>query len=211
MNLEPDTLLWAYANGIFPMGREDGPVEWYRPDPRAILPLENLRVSHSLARTLRQKRYEIRLNTAFAAVIRACAAPAPDREETWITPEIIVAYERLHHLGYAHSVEAWATRESQNGCRLVGGLYGVALAGLFAGESMFSHQRDASKAALFYLVQHLRQRGFVLLDVQFLTPHLARMGAIEISAAAYQRRLAEALRVEAWFAESVGGFEEEER
>jgi leucyl/phenylalanyl-tRNA--protein transferase len=199
MNLEPDTLLWAYANGIFPMGSDDGSVEWYRPDPRAILPLENLRLSRSLARTIRQNRYQIRLNTAFAAVIRACAAPAPDREETWITPEIIVAYERLHNLGYAHSVEVWAAWDNEKGGRLVGGLYGVALGGLFAGESMFSHERDASKVALYYLIQLLRQRGFVLLDVQFLTPHLTRMGAIEISAAAYQRRLARALRVEAVF------------
>lgn len=193
MELDPNTLLWAYANGIFPMGHQDGSIEWYRPDPRAILPLQNLHVSRSLARTIRQQRFEIRYNSDFAAVIRACAEPLPGRGGTWITPKIIAAYERLHHLGHAHSVEAW-----RDG-RLVGGLYGVTLRGLFAGESMFSRERDASKVALYYLVQRLRERGFVLLDVQFLTTHLQRMGAIKISAATYQRRLERALGVEAWF------------
>ncbi len=193
MELDPNTLLWAYANGIFPMGRMDGSIEWYRPNPRAILPLENLHVSRSLARTIRQQRFEIRYNSDFAAVIRACAEPLPERGGIWITPKIIAAYERLHQLGHAHSVEAW-----RDG-RLVGGLYGVTLGGLFAGESMFRRERDASKVALYYLVQRLQERGFVLLDVQFLTSHLRRMGAIEISAVAYQRRLQQAMAVEAEF------------
>jgi leucyl/phenylalanyl-tRNA--protein transferase len=157
------------------------------------LPLQNLQVSRSLSRTIRQHRFDICYDRDFAAVIRACAEPAPEREGTWITPPIIAAYQRLHQLGHAHSVEAWL-----NG-RLVGGLYGVTLRGLFAGESMFSHERDASKVALYYLVQRLQAQGFVLLDVQFLTAHLQRMGAIEISAAAYQRWLRRALAVEAEF------------
>lgn len=194
MVLTPEILLSAYCQGIFPMADDDGALYWYDPDPRAILPLEKLHVSRSLQRTVRQRRYDVRVNTAFESVIRACAVPAPGRELTWISPEIVAAYERLHRAGFAHSVEAWRAEE------LVGGLYGVAINGFFAGESMFSHARDASKVALVALVERLRERGFKLLDVQFMTEHLRRFGAQEISRAAYQARLAQALRVPARFA-----------
>lgn len=189
MRLPPDLLLSAYSQGWFPMAHEDGELYWHEPDPRAILPLATFHVSRSLQRTLKKAQFAVRRDTAFTAVIHACAAPQPGREETWINTDIIQAYELLHKLGYAHSVETW-----QNG-RLVGGLYGVSLQGLFAGESMFSHETDASKVALVHLVGHLRVRGFHLLDVQYMTPHLRRFGAVEISAAAYRQRLAQAMQV----------------
>ncbi len=193
MTLSVDLLLSAYAQGIFPMAHEDGQIYWYAPDPRAILPLDGLHVSRSLMRLIRSGRYEICVNTAFLEVILACAAPGPDREETWINDEIIEAYNWLHELGFAHSVEAWEDGE------LVGGLYGVGLRGLFAGESMFSRRPNASKVALYYLVQRLRERGFRLLDVQFLTPHLQRLGAVEISKRRYLALLNKALAVDARF------------
>lgn len=193
MTLSVDLLLSAYAQGIFPMAHEDGQIYWYAPDPRAILPLDGLHVSQSLARLIRSGRYEICFNTAFLEVMMACAAPGPDREETWINDEIIEAYNWLHELGFAHSVEAWEDGE------LVGGLYGVGLRGLFAGESMFSRRPNASKVALYYLVQRLRERGFRLLDVQFLTPHLQRLGAVEISKRRYLALLNKALAVDARF------------
>ncbi len=190
--LTPQLLLSAYSQGIFPMAHEDG-IYWYDPDPRAILPLAGLHVSRSLTRTLKQNKFEIRVNSAFTAVMRACAAPDLGREDTWISEEIITAYTNLHNLRFAHSVEAWFEG------KLVGGLYGVALRGLFAGESMFSQESDASKVALVYLVNRLRERNFQLLDVQFTTDHLCRLGAIEISQASYKRRLAQAMQVETWF------------
>ncbi|MBK8987769.1 MAG: leucyl/phenylalanyl-tRNA--protein transferase [Chloroflexi bacterium] len=193
MRLPPELLLSAYSQGWFPMAHEDGELYWHEPDPRTILPLDSFHVSRSLQRTLKKGAYAVRRNTAFTAVIHACAAPTPGREDTWINSDIIAAYTLLHRLGYAHSVETW-----RNG-RLVGGLYGVAVQGLFAGESMFSYETDASKVALVHLVQHLRAQGYRLLDVQYTTPHLQRFGAIEISAAAYRQRLAEALRVTAVF------------
>jgi leucyl/phenylalanyl-tRNA--protein transferase len=193
MSLTPELLMAAYAQGVFPMAQGDGRIYWYSPDPRAILPLDQLHTSRSLLRLLRQQKYEIRFDSAFADVIAACAAPGPGREQTWISGEIIRAYTQLHELGFAHSVEAWEAGE------LVGGLYGVSLRGLFAGESMFSRRQDASKAALFHLVRRLRDRGFHLLDVQFLTPHLKRLGAIEISQRRYQQLLKKALTVEAHF------------
>jgi leucyl/phenylalanyl-tRNA---protein transferase len=193
MRLTPDLLLAAYSQGIFPMAHEDGKLYWHQPDPRAILPLHAFHLPRSLQRTIKQGKFVIRRDSDFAAVIRACAAPAEGREETWINQEIIEAYELLHRLGHAHSVEAW-----RDG-KLVGGLYGVSLRGLFAGESMFSHERDASKVALVHLVDHLRGRGFVLLDVQYQTDHLRRFGASEISNGRYQRLLAHALRVHANF------------
>ena len=169
------------------MAHEDGRIYWYDPDPRAIIPLERFTPSRSLQRTIRQKKFDIRIDTAFTAVMKACAAPAAGREETWINDDILQAYTRLHRLGFAHSVEAWQADE------LVGGLYGVAIQGLFAGESMFSHLRDSSKVALAFLVEHLRQRQFCLLDTQFMTPHLRRLGAVEITAVAYKQRLSQAL------------------
>ena len=193
MNLTPELLLTAYAQGIFPMAHEDGRIYWYSPDPRAILPLDRLHASRSLLRHIRAGLYDVRFNTAFAEVIVACGGPGPGREETWISDEIIEAYIWLHELGFAHSVEAWSDEQ------LVGGLYGISLRGFFAGESMFSHRPDASKVALYHLVNRLRERGFQLLDVQFLTPHLASLGAIEVPQWQYHELLREALAVDARF------------
>ena len=190
MKLTPHLLINAYAQGIFPMAHEDGEIYWYDPDPRAILPLETFHIPRSLARTLRQGGFQVRFDTAFREVITACAEPAPGRELTWINDAIIESYCELHALGFAHSVETWIEG------KLAGGLYGVSLTGLFAGESMFSRTTDSSKIALVYLVEHLRRQGFVLLDVQFMTPHLRRFGVIEISRRQYKKRLEQALR--AW-------------
>ena len=181
--LQPRPLLSAYTQGLFPMAHEDGTIYWYDPDPRAILPLERFHVPSRLARTVQQERFEIRWNSAFRAVIEACAAPASGRKETWISSELIEAYNTLHRLGYAHSVESWQDGE------LVGGLYGVAINSFFAGESMFNRERDASKVALVHLVRHLLARGFLLLDVQFMTEHLRQFGAKEIPRSKYQRQL----------------------
>jgi leucyl/phenylalanyl-tRNA--protein transferase len=190
-DLEPGTLLSAYRAGLFPMpigrGRHLG---WWSPNPRAVLPLDGLRVSRSLRRSVRD--FEIRVDTAFDRVVEACADPR--RPHGWITPGIREAYGRLHELGWAHSVEAWAVDD--RGCAtLAGGLYGVAVGGLFAGESMFHRRADASKAALVALVEHLVAAGAEgrLLDVQWQTPHLATLGAIEIPRREYLRRLAVAL------------------
>lgn len=193
MELTPRLLLSAYAQGVFPMAEDDGQIYWYQPDPRAILPLSSFHIPRRLQRTVQQGVYQVYMNTAFEAVMRFCAAPAPERKKSWINEEIIAAYTRLHQLGFAHSVESWL-----NG-RLVGGLYGVALGGFFAGESMFSRERDASKVALVHLVGHLRARGFLLLDVQFMTDHLQRFGAVEIPDALYQQYLAQALPVQTHF------------
>lgn len=193
MSLTPELLLAAYAQGVFPMAHDDGRIYWHSPDPRAILPLDNLHVSRSLSRLIRQEKYEIRFDSAFTEVIVACAAPGPEREQTWIDAEIIRAYTRLHELGFAHSVETWA------GDDLIGGLYGVSLRGLFAGESMFSRRPDASKTALYHLVRRLRERGFKLLDVQYQTPHLARLGAIEVPQWYYRELLKEAMSVATHF------------
>lgn len=187
MVLTPELLLWAYMQGIFPMAGEDDEIYWYDPDPRAVLPLDRFHIPRSLQRAVKRQDYEIRLDTAFSEVIRACAAPAPGREETWISEEILGAYKNLSRLGFAHSVEFW--RDGS----LLGGLYGVAINGFFAGESMFSMVRDASKIALVFLVAHLRRQGFLLLDIQFMTPHLQRFGGIEISRSEYHRKLAQAL------------------
>ena len=191
--LSPDLLLNAYCQGVFPMAHGDGRIYWHDPDPRAILPLDGFHVPRSLAKVVRKGLFEVRVNTDFAAVIRACAEPGEGREDTWISPEIIAAYTTLHRLGFAHSVECW-----RDG-RLVGGLYGVTVRGLYAGESMFSRERDASKVALVHLVERLRRGGFQLLDTQFMTDHLRRFGAVEISRRAYKLRLREALGVTALF------------
>lgn len=186
-DLEAGTLLAAYRHGIFPMPIGDhGPMGWWSPDPRGVLPLDRLRVTRSLRRSCR--RYEVRVDTAFAEVIAACA----DRRRSggWITDDIRLAYEGLHHLGWAHSVEAWDDEG------LAGGLYGVAIGGLFAGESMFHRRADASKVALVALVDLLDDglRGR-LLDVQWRTDHLARLGAIELSRSAYLAALVDALEL----------------
>jgi leucyl/phenylalanyl-tRNA--protein transferase len=187
-DLQPATLVSAYRQGIFPMIVEaPAPVlAWWSPDPRGILPLDGLRVTKSLRQSAR--RYEVRVDTAFEAVIRACADPS--RESGWITEQFIDAYTMLHRLGWAHSVEVF-DRAGQ----LAGGLYGVRIQGLFAGESMFYRQRDASKVALMALVQRMRETGMTLLDVQWRTEHLASLGAVEVSRRAYLNLLAEALAV----------------
>lgn len=191
-DLQPGTLLAAYRAGVFPMGlgrHGRGPIGWWSPDPRGVLPLDGLRVSRSLRRSAR--RYEIRVDTVFARVVQACAAP--DRPGRWITAGLAAAYGRLHELGWAHSVECW------DGRHLAGGLYGVGIGGLFAGESMFHAQRDASKVALLALVGMLRADGVPgrLLDVQWRTDHLASLGVVELSRAAYLARLAPALTLPA--------------
>ena len=194
MKLTPDLLLAAYCQGIFPMADERGQIGFYDPNPRAIIPLDIFHVPRRLARTVRNGGLEIRADTRFREVVEACAEPAPGRETTWISPEIVDMYAELHRLGFAHSVEAW-----RDG-RMVGGLYGVALRGLFAGESMFSRERDASKVALVHLVERLRRGGFVLLDTQFIVgDHMLQFGTIEIPRAEYRRRLASALTVDARF------------
>jgi leucyl/phenylalanyl-tRNA--protein transferase len=187
-DLEPATLLAAYRRGLFPMpGESRMPMLWWSPDPRGILPLAGLRVSRSLRASVR--RMEVRVDTSFEEVIRACADPS--RDSGWIDEKIIGAYSELHELGWAHSVETW-----QDG-RLVGGLYGVAIGGLFAGESMFHRVTDASKVALVGLVDLLRDEyaDQRLLDVQWSTPHLASLGVVEVRRSTYLERLREALAV----------------
>ena len=191
MKLTPQLVEGAYRQGIFPMADPDGTIAWYQPDPRAILPLDAFHVPHSLRRVVKSGTYEIRRDTAFPEVIRACAEATWDRPGTWISGDIVSVYTDLHQQGIAHSVEAW--RDDH----LVGGLYGVAIGGFFAGESMFSRARDASKAALVNLVNHLNERGFTLLDIQFMTEHLKQFGAIEMPARDYQQRLQESLRAPA--------------
>jgi leucyl/phenylalanyl-tRNA--protein transferase len=175
------------------MAHEDGQIYWYDPDPRAIIPLDGFHVPRSLARKMRKGGFEVRFDTAFRVVMRACAEPGPGRETTWINQEIINSYCDLHALGFAHSVETWI--EGQ----LAGGLYGVALRGLFAGESMFSWVTDSSKIALVHLVEHLRRRNYVLLDTQFVTPHLEQFGVIELPREEYKARLARALAARVQF------------
>lgn len=184
-DLEPGTLLAAYRRGLFPMPLAGGGrIAWWSPDPRGILPLDGLRVSRSLRRSCR--RFVIRVDTAFDAVVAACADPA--REGGWITDAVRAAYGRLHELGWAHSVEAW----TPDG-RLAGGLYGVHIGGLFAGESMFHRERDASKVALVALVERLRAIGATLLDVQWTTPHLRSLGAVDVPRERYLELLRAAL------------------
>jgi len=183
--IPPELLLQGYRLGVFPMAMEDDSIEWFSPDPRAILPLEDFHVPHALRRVLRKRVFETRINSAFLEVIEACAK----RKDTWINQEIIESYKRLHELGHAHSVEAW-----EQG-RLAGGLYGAAVGGAFFGESMFHRVTDASKIALVALVDHLRARKFVLLDTQWLTPHLQQFGGIEISRNHYLRLLGRAIEL----------------
>ena len=181
-DLEPGTILAAYRAGLFPMPVE-GVLGWWSPDPRGVLPLDRLCVSRSLRRSCR--RFDVRVDTACVEVIAACADPG--RANGWISEGIQRAYTELHRLGWVHSVEAWTDGE------LAGGLYGVAVGGLFAGESMFHHRTDASKAALVALVSLLADGGATLLDVQWRTPHLARLGVVEIPRAEYLSRLADAV------------------
>lgn len=185
MTVTPELLLQAYRAGVFPMAehRDDPEVFWVDPRKRGVFPLDAFHISRSLAKTLRRNAYQVTLNAAFGDVIDACA----DRSETWINQSIRMLYEGLHHQGDAHSLEIWL-----NG-RLVGGVYGVTVGAAFCGESMFSRERDASKIALAWLIDLLRRTGFLLFDTQFLTHHLASLGAIEITRSEYRARLAEAL------------------
>jgi len=183
-DLHPDTLLLAYRQGIFPWPVEGLPLLWFCPAERAILEFDRLHIPRSLARARRQTSLRFTIDAAFPAVIRACAqTPRPEQEGTWITLQIIAAYSLLHRLGVAHSVEAW------NGQQLVGGIYGVAVDGAFAAESMFYRQPNASKLALLHLIEHLRSRGLDWLDTQMLTPHIVRLGARTISRAAFLDKL----------------------
>jgi leucyl/phenylalanyl-tRNA--protein transferase len=187
-DLAPGTVLAAYRLGLFPMKVGwRARLGWWSPNPRGVIPLDGVHVSRSLRRS--RRRFEIRLDTAFTEVMLGCADPG--RPHGWIDEEFIAAYGRLHEMGWTHSIETWLDGE------LVGGLYGVAVGGLFAGESMFHRVTDASKVALVATVEHLVARGFTLFDVQWVTPHLASMGAVEISRAEYRYRLADALRVDA--------------
>ena len=189
LRVTPELLLRAYALGVFPMAesRTDPELYWIDPKQRGILPLDGFHVPHSLRKTLRRRSFEIRVNTAFRAVMEACAEPGPGRPDSWINEEILALYTALHEGKHAHSVEVW-----QEG-RLVGGLYGVTIGAAFFGESMFSRERDASKVALVHLVARLKCGGFELLDTQFVTRHLARFGVIEIPRQRYQELLQRAI------------------
>jgi len=188
-DLTPQMLLNAYASGIFPMSdaRDDPAVYWVDPRRRGILPLDEFHISHSLARSIRRDNYAIRINTDFEGILRGCA----DRPETWINDTIHDLYLQLYRAGFAHTMELWDAET------LAGGVYGVTLGGAFFGESMFSRRTDASKIALAYLVDRLRQAGFALFDTQFLTAHLQRLGGVEISRAGYRARLERALALHA--------------
>jgi leucyl/phenylalanyl-tRNA--protein transferase len=190
-NLRPETLIEAYRRGVFPWYDETTPILWWSPDPRGILEIDGLHISRRLARTLRTQKFQFSVNRDFAAVIRACG----DRpgQGTWLTPEMLEAYEELHRLGFAHSVEVW------HGDILAGGVYGVAIGGLFAAESMFTRVRDGSKVALAFLMARLQERGFTLCDIQMLSPHTASLGAIEISRDEYLARLRGAIDLRAAF------------
>ena len=191
MILTPQILLNAYCQGYFPMAdpNENYQVYWYDPDPRTVLPLETFHVSKRLARTVRQGKFEVRLDSDFRRVMELCAEPREAGAKTWISPELIDLYVELHEQGFAHSLETWQDS------KLVGGVYGVSVRGLFAGESMFSHVTDASKVALVHLVRMLRKSGYTLFDVQFTTSHLRRFGAVELRRDIYKESLAQALTV----------------
>ena len=186
--LTAETLVYAYASGVFPMAEETGEILWYSPDPRASIPIQSYQPAKSLRPFINQKRFEIRIDTSFEQVMRNCALPRPTENETWISEEMIAAYTELHRMGLAHSVEAW-----QDG-KLVGGLYGVALGAAFFGESMFSFVSNSSKIAFHYLVQILREQNYQLLDSQMMNDNVLRYGAVDIPRSAYLRRLAKALK-----------------
>ncbi len=194
-NLSPELLLRAYASGIFPMSEsaDDPEIFWVRPELRGIIPLHDFHIPRSLKKTLKRSPFDIRMDTAFAQVLEGCANRREPDAGTWINETIRNAYISLYEAGHCHSVEAWQDE------KLVGGLYGVTLGGAFFGESMFSHVTDASKACLVHLVAHLRERGFKLLDTQFITEHLQRFGAVEIPASAYEDMLLPAILTQAQF------------
>jgi leucyl/phenylalanyl-tRNA---protein transferase len=184
-DLSVPRLLLAYRSGIFPWTVE--PVTWWSPNPRAVFELDGFHVSHSLAKVIRKRVFAVTMDRAFRHVMQGCAAPAPGRRSTWISPEFIEAYTALHEQGHAHSVECW------RGKQLAGGVYGVAIGGFFAGESMFHRVSNASKVALFHLLEHLRGRGFLLFDIQMLTPVTQQLGGITIRREEYLKRLAVAV------------------
>jgi leucyl/phenylalanyl-tRNA---protein transferase len=184
-DLSVPRLLLAYRHGIFPWTVD--PLTWWSPDPRGIFELESFHVPRSLARVIRQSVFRVTIDQAFAHVMEGCAMPGPGRSTTWITQEFFDAYNGLHKEGHAHSLECWHGRE------LAGGIYGVAVGGLFAGESMFHRRSNASKVSLYYLMEHLKQAGFVLFDIQMLTPITAQLGGIAISRKEYLKRLAVAV------------------
>ena len=190
------TLLGGYRTGYFPMA-VDGSVQWFSPDQRGVIPLDRFRATRRLARVLRQRRFQCTINRAFREVISACASRA-DPRGNWIDAEIIESYCVFHRAGYAHSVEVW------DGEELAGGLYGVSLRGAFFGESMFHHVRDTSKVALCVLVDRLKDRGYRLLDVQWLTPHLSQFGAIEIPRSRFLMMLDESMRYNCRFDDTGG-------
>ncbi|WP_439617101.1 leucyl/phenylalanyl-tRNA--protein transferase [Shinella sp.] len=187
--ITPELLLRAYSIGLFPMAdsADDPELFWVEPDMRGVIPIDEFHVSRSLAKTIRKNPFDIRFDTAFDAVMAACAEAAPDRPSTWINAKIRSLYGTLHRMGHAHSVEAW------EGDRLIGGLYGVSLGAAFFGESMFSRRTDASKICLVHLVERLKARGFRLLDTQFTTEHLKSFGAIDVPKIEYEDMLANAL------------------
>ena len=190
-DLSVPRLQLAYRSGIFPW--TVNPITWWSPDPRGIFELAQFHVPRSLSKFIRKLPFEITRDRAFRQVMEACAVPAPGRRQTWITPEFIEAYTHLHELGEAHSIECW------HGSELVGGIYGVSLGGLFAGESMFHRATNASKVALCHLVEHLRTRDFVLFDIQMITPATRQLGAVEISRDEYLRRLHRAVQMDCTF------------
>lgn len=187
--ITPELLLRAYSIGLFPMAdsADDPELFWVEPDMRGVIPLDDFHVSRSLTKTIRKNPFDIRFDSAFDAVLAACAEAAPDRPSTWINTKIKSLYGTLHRMGHAHSVEAW------EGDQLVGGLYGVSLGAAFFGESMFSRRTDASKICLVHLVERLKDRGFRLLDTQFTTEHLKTFGAIDVPKIEYEDMLTNAL------------------
>lgn len=188
--LQPENMIKLYSVGAFPMADDKyGPIEWYFPHIRAIIPLDNFNIPRSVKQLIKRKKFEVRFDQDPMQVIRNCAR----REKTWITDELIEAYERIYKLGYIHSVETYFLNQ------MVGGLYGVVIKGAFFGESMFSFHENASKVALAHLILHLKERNFKLLDVQILNPHLEMFGAIEISLEEYQQLLNEAYKTETTF------------
>lgn len=188
-DLSPERLLLAYRMGIFPWFSAGDPILWWSPSPRLILELDGLRISKRLQRTIRQGVFEVTLDNAFSQVITSCAGvPRREEDSTWITPEMIAAYNRMHDLGFAHSVECW--HES----KLAGGLYGMSIGGIFFGESMFSTISDSSKVALAYLTEQLKKWDFAFIDCQVKNDHLVRLGAIEISREIFQERLAAGIK-----------------
>jgi leucyl/phenylalanyl-tRNA--protein transferase len=195
--LTADDLIYGYINGIFPMADADGTLYWYAPDPRAIIPIHTYKPAKSLRPVLNRNQFEIRIDTAFTDVMRACSVPRSEDDSVWISNEIVDAYTELHEMGLAHSVETYIDN------RLVGGLYGVAMGSVFFGESMFSQVSNASKVAFHHLILILRQQQYTLLDTQFINDNVRRYGAIEIPKADYLRQLKKGLRQKARFAAEV--------